>query len=41
MTNHVALLERLGIDTKDLNGKTISQEEALKRLTAEYGGHRG
>lgn len=37
-TGHVALLGRLGINTKDLTGKTISQQEAIKRLTDMYGG---
>jgi polyhydroxyalkanoate synthesis regulator phasin len=38
-TGHVALLGRLGINTKDANGALISQEEAVKRLTAMYGGN--
>lgn len=37
-TGHVALLGRLGIATKDVNGRTISQAEALKRLSQMYGG---
>lgn len=37
-TGHVALLGRYGIDTKDATGKTISQEEAIKRLSALYAG---
>jgi hypothetical protein len=37
-TGHVGLLGKLGINTKDLHGKTISQAEALKRLSAMYGG---
>lgn len=37
-TGHVGLLGRLGISTKDATGKTISQEEAVRRLTALYGG---
>lgn len=34
----VGLLGKLGLSTKDATGATISQEEALKRLTALYGG---
>jgi hypothetical protein len=34
----VGSLGRLGIATKDANGQTISQEEAIKRLTKLYGG---
>ena len=37
-TGHVALLGRIGINTKDATGATISQEEAIKRLTDMYGG---
>lgn len=37
-TGHVALLGRLGINTKDAAGNTISQEEALQRLSDLYGG---
>lgn len=37
-TGHVALLGRLGINTKDATGATITQEEAIRRLTALYGG---
>lgn len=37
-TGHVALLGRLGINVKDATGATISQEEAIKRLSAMYGG---
>lgn len=37
-TGHVALLGRLGIATKDSTGKTITQTEAIKRLTDLYGG---
>lgn len=37
-TGHVALLGRLGIATKDAAGNTITQEEAIRRLTALYGG---
>lgn len=37
-TGHVSLLGRLGINTKDATGKTISQTEALQRLAAMYGG---
>ena len=37
-TGHVGLLGRLGIATKDATGKTISQEEAIKKLTDLYGG---
>lgn len=37
-TGHVALLGRIGINVKDANGQIISQEEAVKRLTAMYGG---
>lgn len=37
-TGHVALLGRLGINTKDATGKTIDQTEAVKRLSAMYGG---
>jgi hypothetical protein len=35
---NVGALRRLGIQTKDATGATISQEEALKRLTKLYGG---
>jgi len=38
LTGHVALLGRLGIQTKDATGKTISQQEAVQRLSAMYGG---
>lgn len=38
VTGHVALLGRLGIQTKDATGKTISQNEAVQRLAAMYGG---
>jgi phage-related protein len=38
-TGHVALLGRLGIATKDATGHTISNEEAMKRLAAMYGGN--
>ncbi|HVT76985.1 MAG TPA: hypothetical protein VHD87_08145 [Acidimicrobiales bacterium] len=38
-SGHVALLGRLGINTKDATGATITQEEAIKRLTALYGGN--
>lgn len=34
----VSMLSRIGINTKDATGATISQEEAIKRLTALYGG---
>ncbi len=37
-SGHVGLLGRLGIATKDAQGKTISQAEAIKRLSALYGG---
>lgn len=37
-TGHVALLGRLGINTKDATGATISQTEAIKRLSDMYGG---
>ena len=37
-TGHVGLLGRLGINTKDVNGKVISQTEAMKRLAEMYGG---
>lgn len=37
-TGHVALLGRLGINTKDLTGKTIDQATAIQRLTDMYGG---
>lgn len=37
-TGHVALLGRLGIATKDVNGKTIDQATALKKLSDMYGG---
>lgn len=37
-TGHVALLGRIGIATKDASGHTISQAEAIKRLTALYHG---
>lgn len=37
-TGHVGLLGRLGIATKDATGHTISQEEAIRRLTEMYGG---
>lgn len=37
-TGHVALLGRIGINTKDATGATISQGEAIKRLTDMYGG---
>jgi predicted nucleic acid-binding Zn-ribbon protein len=37
-TGHVALLGRIGINTKDATGATISQAEALKRLSDLYGG---
>lgn len=37
-TGHVALLSRYGINIKDATGATISQEEALRRLAAVYGG---
>lgn len=38
-TGHVSLLSKLGINTKDATGATISQEEAIKRLTGLYGGN--
>lgn len=37
-TDHVSLLGRLGINTKDATGKTITQTEAIQRLTDLYGG---
>lgn len=37
-TGHVALLGRLGIATKDAAGNVISQDEAMKRLGATFGG---
>lgn len=37
-TGHVAMLAKIGINTKDATGATISQEEAIKRLSALYGG---
>lgn len=37
-TGHVSLLSKLGINTKDATGHTISQTEAIKRLTALYKG---
>lgn len=37
-TGHVALLGRIGINTKDATGKVISQTEAIKRLSEMYGG---
>lgn len=37
-TGHVSLLGRLGINTKDATGATISQEEAVRRLSELYGG---
>jgi hypothetical protein len=37
-TGHVALLGKLGIATKNADGTTISQTEALKKLSAMYGG---
>lgn len=38
-TGHVALLGRMGVNVKDANGQLISQEEAIKRLSAMYGGN--
>lgn len=38
VTGHVALLGRLGINTKDASGATISQTEAIQRLSQMYGG---
>ncbi len=38
-TGHVGLLGRLGINVKDATGAIISQEEAIKRLSATYGGN--
>lgn len=38
VTNHVALLGRYGIATKDSTGKTISQAAALKLLGQRFGG---
>lgn len=35
-TGHVALLGRLGIQTKDASGKTISQAAAIKLLSTRY-----
>lgn len=37
-TGHVALLGRLGIQTKDATGATISQQQAITELTTLYGG---
>lgn len=37
-TGHVALLGKLGINIKDASGKVISQDEAIKRLSATYKG---
>lgn len=37
-TGHVSLLGRLGIATKDAAGNTITQEQAVQRLTQLYGG---
>jgi hypothetical protein len=37
-TGRVSMLGRMGINVKDATGATISQEEAIKRLTATYGG---
>lgn len=37
-TGHVQLLGRLGINVKDANGHIISQDEAIRRLTATYQG---
>jgi hypothetical protein len=37
-TGHVSLLGRLGIQTKDATGKTISQAAALSLLADKYGG---
>lgn len=37
-TGHVSLLGRLGINTKDATGATISQTEALRLLSQMYGG---
>lgn len=37
-TGHVALLGRIGIQTKDATGKTISQQQAIEALTKLYGG---
>lgn len=37
-TGHVSLLGRIGIETKDATGKTISQEEAVRKLSEMYGG---
>jgi hypothetical protein len=37
VTGHVALLGRLGINTKDATGKTIDQETAVRRLSDMYG----
>lgn len=37
-TGHVQLLGRLGINVKDANGQIISQEEAIRRLSATYKG---
>ena len=38
-TGHVSLLGRLGINTKDATGATISQQDAIEKLTALYGGN--
>jgi hypothetical protein len=38
-TGHVSLLGRLGINTKDATGATISQQEAITRLSEYYGGN--
>lgn len=37
-TGHVSLLGRLGINTKDATGATITQTQAIQRLTNLYGG---
>lgn len=37
-TGHVSLLGRLGIQTKDATGKTISQAQAMQMLGEKYGG---
>lgn len=37
-TGHVALLGRYGIATKDATGKTISQTEAIQKLSEMYSG---
>jgi hypothetical protein len=37
-TGHVAMLSKLGIQTKDATGHILTQQEALQALAATYGG---